>query len=57
MRLIVTAVDLGEGLVVRCPGCNTAHPFRKEWQDQDITCPTPGCGGLLKVNPFIVERT
>ncbi|HYO19630.1 MAG TPA: hypothetical protein VES02_13305, partial [Dermatophilaceae bacterium] len=56
-RLIVTAVDLGEGLVVRCPRCNTAHPFRKKWQGQDITCPTPQCGGPLKVNPFVVERT
>jgi len=55
--LIVTAVELGEGLIVRCPGCNTAHPFRKEWQGQDITCPTPGCCGPLKVNPFVVERT
>lgn len=56
-RLIVTAVDLGEGLVVRCPLCNTAHPFHEEWQGQDITCPTPQCGGPLKVNPFVVERT
>ncbi|MGV1036590.1 MAG: HEAT repeat domain-containing protein [Candidatus Nanopelagicales bacterium] len=56
-RLIATAVDLGEGLVVRCPRCNTSHPFRQEWQGQVITCPTPGCGCPLKINPFVVERT
>ncbi len=55
-RLIVTAVDLGEGLVIHCPRCNTRHPFREEWRGQDMTCPTTECGGPLETNPFIVAR-
>jgi hypothetical protein len=59
--LIVTAVDFDDGLVVRCPWCNTAHPLseerRREWLGQEVTCPKEECGGPLKVNPFVVERT
>ena len=59
--LIVTAVDFGDGLVVRCPWCNTAHAFteerKRDWLGQEITCPNEECGGPLKVNPFVVERT
>lgn len=65
--LIVTAVDLGQGLVVRCPHCNTVHPFGRacevcgavhrleDWQGQDVTCPAPSCGGPLRINAFVVE--
>lgn len=67
-RLIVTAVDLGEGLVLRCPHCNTVHPFARpcttcglvhqieEWRGQEITCTNRSCGGPLQVNEFLVER-
>jgi hypothetical protein len=59
--LIVTAVDFGDGLVVRCPWCNTVHAFteerRRDWLGDEITCPNEECGGRLKVNPFVVERT
>jgi hypothetical protein len=58
--LIVTAVDFGEGYVVRCPWCNTAHAFteerRRDWLGEEIPCPNEECSGLLKVNPFICER-
>ena len=57
-RLIVTAVDFGEGLVVRCPHCNTVHEYREDWKkDPDIDCPNPDCNGPLKINPFVVERS
>ena len=52
--LIVTAVDFGEGLVVRCPWCNTKHPLNRDWLGEEISCPNDGCGGPLKVNTFTV---
>jgi hypothetical protein len=58
--LIVTAVDFGDGHVVRCPWCNTAHTVTKErkrkWLGEETTCPNEDCGGPLKLNPFVVER-
>ena len=50
--LIVTAVDLGEGLVVRCPWCNGAAPLEPGWPGTTIAC--PACAGPLRVNPFVV---
>jgi hypothetical protein len=59
--LIVTAVDFGDGHVVRCPWCNTVHSVTKErkenWLGNKVTCPNEECGGPLKVNQFVVERT
>jgi hypothetical protein len=54
--IIVTATDFGDGLVIRCPFCNRSTPFNSEWLDRQIECPQEGCGGPLKVNPFVVER-
>ncbi|MCB1006938.1 MAG: DUF4062 domain-containing protein, partial [Acidimicrobiales bacterium] len=68
-RLIVTVADLGDGLALRCPHCNTSHPVQGEcpvcrtrhdadaWRGREIACPDPSCGGPLKVNDFVVERT
>jgi hypothetical protein len=56
-RIIVTAVDLGDGLVIRCPHCNTIRRFQEEWLGQEIGCPNPDCAGPLQVNPFVVERS
>jgi hypothetical protein len=46
--LIVTGVDLGEGLVVHCPWCNKASPFQEDWRGTNIACPS--CQGPLRVN-------
>jgi hypothetical protein len=58
--LIVTAVDFGDGHVVRCPWCSTMHAVteerKRDWLGREITCPNKECGGPLKVNPFVVER-
>ncbi len=54
--IIVTATDFGEGLVLRCPFCNKSTPFNNDWLDDEMECPQEGCGGPLKVNPFVVER-
>lgn len=52
--IIVTAADFGngDGYVLRCPHCNTAHAFQDEWRgDENFACPT--CNGPLKVNDFV----
>ena len=53
-RIIVTATDLGKGLQIRCPHCNTFSDAREAWLGDDIPCPQEGCGGPLRVNTFIV---
>jgi NACHT domain- and WD repeat-containing protein len=53
--LIVTGVDFGQGLVVRCPWCNVASPFKQEWRGKDIACPNPDCNRPLRVNEFVVR--
>jgi hypothetical protein len=55
--LIVTGVDFGhgDGMVVRCPWCNTTHPFQQEWRGTDIACPS--CDGPLRVNKFVVGES
>ena len=68
-RIIVTATDLGEGLVIRCPHCNTVHTLEVEcsvckethrledWRGKERTCTNPKCGGPLRVNEFVVGGT
>jgi hypothetical protein len=65
-RIIVTATDFGQGMVVRCPHCNTVHTFDEEcsvcaethvlddWRGQEKNCTNPKCKGPLKVNSFTV---
>ena len=67
-RPVVTAVDLGRGLVLRCPHCNVAHACQgrcetcdavhrlEDWRGQEIACPNPACEGPLRVNDFVVAR-
>jgi NACHT domain- and WD repeat-containing protein len=55
-RIILTGTDFGEGLVIRCPHCNTVHPYRDEWKGREIDCPNPACAGPLRVNDFVAER-
>jgi hypothetical protein len=52
--LIVTAVDFGDGHVVRCPWCNSSAPLQEEWLGKEIPCPNEDCQGPLKVNSFLV---
>jgi hypothetical protein len=65
-RIIVTATDFGQGMVIRCPHCNTVHTFDeecsvcgethvlKDWRGKEKTCTNPKCKGPLKVNDFSV---
>jgi hypothetical protein len=50
--LIVTGTDFGKGMVLRCPWCNVASPFKQEWRGKEIACPS--CEGPLRVNEFVV---
>lgn len=54
--LIVTGVDFGTGLVLRCPWCNAVSPFKQEWRGTDIACPNADCEGPLRVNSFVVGK-
>jgi hypothetical protein len=51
--LIVTAVNLGQGLVIRCPVCWVAWPLDDTWLGQVIDCPGGECAARLSVNPFV----
>jgi hypothetical protein len=65
-RIIVTATNFGEGMVIRCPHCNTVHTFDEEcavceqthvleeWRGKEKSCTNPTCKGPLKVNEFTV---
>ena len=53
--LIVTGVDFGQGLVVRCGWCGGLQPFQDGWRGTDQKCPT--CDGPLRVNKFIVGES
>ncbi len=41
--------------LIRCLACQQDNPVRKEKLSSDMTCPTPGCGLQLKINPFIID--
>lgn len=53
--IIVTPADRGQGLTVRCPACQKEHPIQDKQLGHEMTCPTPGCGLRLKINPFTIE--
>ena len=55
--MIVTGVDFGDGMVIRCPWCNTSSPFQEGWRGTDIPCPNEKCEGPLKINPFVVGES
>ena len=55
-RIVITAVDLGNGPAVRCPVCRERHPLQEAWLGREIDCPTQGCTARLRVNPFVVRR-
>jgi hypothetical protein len=54
-RLVVTAVDLGNGPAVRCPVCLERHPLQEAWLGQELDCPGHACHARLRVNPFLVD--
>jgi hypothetical protein len=54
---VVTAVDLGDGPVVRCPACFGVSAVQSSWLGHAVTCPLPGCAARQSVNrSFAVAR-
>ncbi len=53
--IIVTAIDAGQGTELRCPACQQHLPIRENQPGSEMTCPTPGCGLRLKLNPFVTR--
>jgi hypothetical protein len=53
--VIVTAVDLGGGPVVRCPACLEKSLLDESWLGQVLPCPRPGCESRMRVNPFVTR--
>jgi hypothetical protein len=51
-RVIVTAVDLGDGLGIRCPHCGGTVPWQEEYRGRNMIC--PACDGPWKVSAFVV---
>jgi hypothetical protein len=53
-RIIVTGIDLGKGLELHCPHCNSSSAFPEEWRGMEIECPL--CRGPLRVTEFVAAR-
>lgn len=54
--LIVAAIDVGDGEVVRCPACQSVFPVETGWLGREIACPQQDCEARLRVNSFVVKR-
>jgi WD40 repeat protein len=56
--IIVTAKArkqwLKRWLVMPCPACLQEHQISADQLDSELTCPSPGCGLPLRLNPFIL---
>ena len=53
--IIVTALKRGSALIVRCPSCHEELPLEQNWLGQVVDCPRPGCGGYMRINPFVAK--
>ena len=42
-------------LFMRCPACQQEHPVEEKQLGSDLTCPTPGCGIRIRLNPFTIQ--
>jgi len=54
--IVVTAVDFGSGLEVRCPVCHRSSPLGARVPGGVAPCPQSDCRGRLRLNPFVVTR-
>ncbi len=56
--VFVTAVDAPDRPgrpVILCPGCRNLVPGGVELLGTAVSCPSPGCGTRLRVNPFVAS--
>jgi hypothetical protein len=54
--IVVTAVDHGAGLKIRCPACLKCLRVEKDRLGQEIFCPERACGCRMRINEFVVGR-
>jgi hypothetical protein len=54
--IIVTAIDTGSGLTVRCPACRRDLPVNDSQLGRELTCPQPGCDSQLRLNSFVIGK-
>lgn len=52
-KVLVTPVDLGRGLEIRCPHCHRVTAYDAGWAGREATCPNPECLGPWSVTPFV----
>ena len=53
--IVSTIVDRGSRLILICPACQKVHSVNREQLGTEMTCPTLGCGLILKINPFVIH--
>jgi WD40 repeat protein len=53
--VIITPVEKETNLSLLCPACQTHNPITQTQLSTEFTCPTPGCGLCLKINPFVIH--
>jgi len=53
--VILTTVNQNRALVARCPACQQELTIKQGQPGHEMTCPTPGCGLQLKINPFVID--
>lgn len=53
---VITPVDSGDGVTLRCPKCWHGHVLNEQWRGSVINCPSTQCDLQLRVNPFIVRH-
>jgi len=52
--LVVTAVDDGGRLMIRCPACWVEVPVDEGRLGELLSCQTPDCDTRLRLNPFVM---
>lgn len=52
--IFVTPVTSNNHLLVRCPACLQEHKIEKAQLGKTLTCHSPDCGLLLRINTFIL---
>ena len=53
--IIATATKRAQDLVARCPACRQEHAVKQEQLGSELTCPSPGCGLRMRLNPFTIQ--
>ena len=54
-EIIVSAYKSVHGNVIFCPACQQQISIMEEQLDNEMTCPSMGCGLRLKINPFVIH--